>query len=91
MLGLEKPPVRIESYDISNLASSAMVAGMVVFENGRPLKSAYRRFSVKELHGQDDYASMQEVVRRRFGEYFRCRDDLDGTGRPKTNSAFCPT
>lgn len=90
VLGLEKPPVRIESYDISNLASSAMVAGMVVFENGRPLKSAYRRFSVKELHGQDDYASMQEVVRRRFGEYFRCRYDLDGTGRPKNEFGILP-
>ncbi|MBR3268336.1 MAG: excinuclease ABC subunit UvrC [Oscillospiraceae bacterium] len=69
VLGLEKPPLRIESYDISNLSSSAMVAGMVVFENGRPLKSAYRRFSVKELNQQNDYAAMQEIIRRRFQEY----------------------
>ena len=68
VLGLEKPPLRIESYDISNLSSAATVAGMVVFENGRPLKNAYRRFSVKEVQ-QNDYAAMQEVIRRRFQEY----------------------
>ena len=90
LLGLEKPPVRIESYDISNLASAAMVAGMAVFENGRPLKSAYRRFSVKEQHGQDDYASMQEVIRRRLDEYFRCRDDLDEEGNPKNEFGALP-
>ena len=78
LLGLEKPPLRIESYDISNLASAAMVAGMVVFENGRPLKNAYRRFSVKEQHGQDDYASMQEVITRRFQEYFKAQNEQQG-------------
>ena len=90
VLGLAKPPVRIESYDISNLSSAAMVAGMVVFENGRPLKAAYRRFSVKEQHGQDDYASMQEVIRRRIGEYFKCRDDLDENGVPKNQFGVLP-
>lgn len=89
-LGLEKPPVRIESYDISNLSSAAMVAGMVVFENGRPLKKAYRRFSIKEAHGQDDYASMQEVIRRRLDEYFKCKDDLDETGAPKNDFGVLP-
>lgn len=69
VLGLKNPPNRIEAYDISNLSSSAMVAGMVVFEHGRPLKSAYRRFSIKEQDGQNDYAAMQEVIRRRFEEY----------------------
>jgi len=77
VLGLEKPPVRIESYDISNLSSAAMVAGMVVFENGRPLKQAYRRFSIKEQSGQNDYAAMQEVIRRRFAEYFKAQDEAD--------------
>ena len=47
LLGMDKPPEYIEAYDISNLASTAMVAGMAVFENGRPLKSAYKRFSIK--------------------------------------------
>ena len=90
VLGLEKPPVRIESYDISNLSSAAMVAGMVVFENGRPLKKAYRRFSIKEAHGQDDYASMQEVIRRRLDEYFKCKDDLDEDGSPKNDFGVLP-
>ncbi|HBI85289.1 MAG TPA: excinuclease ABC subunit UvrC [Ruminococcus sp.] len=76
-LGLEKPPVRIESYDISNLSSSAMVAGMVVFENGRPLKNAYRRFSIKEQTQQDDYSAMREVIRRRFEEYFKAQAETD--------------
>ena len=61
LLGLEKAPAYIESYDISNLAGGENVAGMVVFENGRPLKSAYRKFKIKTVVGQDDYASMREV------------------------------
>ena len=69
LLGLEKAPAYIESYDISNLAGGENVAGMVVFENGRPLKSAYRKFKIKTVVGQDDYASMREVIRRRFEEY----------------------
>ena len=80
-LGLERPPLRIESYDISNLSSSAMVAGMVVFENGRPLKNAYRRFSIREQQQQNDYAAMQEVIRRRFGEYFKAQEETDETAK----------
>lgn len=77
LLGLEHPPKRIESYDISNLSSSSMVAGMVVFEDGRPLKSAYRRFSIKEQTGQDDYSAMREVIRRRLEEYFKGQEETD--------------
>lgn len=66
LLGLPEPPVYIEAYDISNLGSSSMVAGMVVFENGRPLKKAYKKFSIKETQIQNDYASMREVLERRF-------------------------
>ena len=77
LLGMQKIPVRIESYDISNLASADMVAGMVVFENGRPLKAAYRKFAIKSLAGQNDYAAMQEVIRRRFGEYFKAQAEQD--------------
>ncbi len=83
LLGLPKPPRYIESYDISNLGSDAMVAGMVVFEHGRPLKKAYKRFAIKESQNQDDYACMQEVIRRRLshiGEdkdpYFSRKPDL---------------
>ena len=80
LLGLEKAPSYIESYDISNLRGGENVAGMVVFENGRPLKSAYRKFKVKTVEGQDDYGSMREVIRRRFGEYFACREKGEETG-----------
>ena len=83
LLGLEKVPAYIESYDISNLAGGENVAGMVVFENGRPLKSAYRKFKIKTVEGQDDYGSMREVIRRRFEEYktHAQEGDEEGFGR----------
>lgn len=81
LLNLEKLPVYIESYDISNLAGGENVAGMVVFENGRPLKSAYRKFKIKTVTGQDDYGSMREVLRRRFEEYRQHCDENEGFGR----------
>lgn len=90
VLGLAKPPVRIEAYDISNLSSAAMVAGMVVFENGRPLKSAYRRFSVKELQTQNDYAAMQEIIRRRLNEYKQAMHDETPPDTEKNSFAVLP-
>ena len=74
-LGLEKPPRFIECYDISNLASTNMVAGMVVFENGRPCKKYYKRFSIKTVEEQNDYECMKEVLRRRFENYFEKTDE----------------
>ena len=59
-------PHRMESYDISNLGSDDMVASMVVFVDGKPLKRDYRKFAVKTLTAPDDYAAMQEVLERRF-------------------------
>lgn len=81
LLGLKNPPQYIESYDISNLAGEDNVAGMVVFENGRPLKSAYRKFKIKTVAGQDDYGSMHEVLTRRFQEYVQHQDEGEGFGR----------
>lgn len=75
ILGLKSPPQYIEAYDISNYSSSTMVAGMVVFENGRPLKKAYKRFSIKESAIQNDYACMQEVLKRRFNEYLKGEEE----------------
>lgn len=67
MTGLPRPPERMESYDISNTGSSEIVASMVVYSGDRPLKSAYRRFQIKDVSGHpDDYASMREVLRRRL-------------------------
>ena len=74
-LGLEKPPVFIECYDISNLASQDMVAGMVVYENGRPCRKFYKTFSIKTVTEQNDYACMAEVIERRFRNYFEKTDE----------------
>jgi excinuclease ABC subunit C len=67
VLGLEQPPLRIECYDISNLGPMDKVGSMVVFEDGLPKRSDYRRFEIKGVAGQDDFASMEEMLRRRFG------------------------
>lgn len=75
ILGLSQSPDYIESYDISNLMGSENVAGMIVFKKGRPYRKAYRKFKIKSFAGQDDYASMQEVIRRRFEEYEKHRND----------------
>lgn len=69
ILSLKNFPEYIESYDISNTSGSENVAGMVVFYNGRPLKSSYKKFKIKTFTGQDDYASMKEVISRRIKEY----------------------
>ncbi len=81
LLGLSKTPEYIEAYDISNIGSSDMVAGMVVFENGRPLKSAYKRFSIKTLTEQNDYGAMSEVLSRRLARYFEEKESGKGFGR----------
>lgn len=80
-LGLDKLPEYIESYDISNLAGTENVAGMVVYKNGKPLKSAYKKFKIKGFEGQDDYASMAEVIERRFDEYYKSDDSDEGFGK----------
>ncbi|HHY59372.1 MAG TPA: excinuclease ABC subunit UvrC [Clostridia bacterium] len=66
VLGLAKPPVRIEGFDISHMQGSMTVASMVVFENGEAKPQDYRRFRIKSVDGPDDYASMREVLTRRF-------------------------
>ena len=80
LLGLPTLPLRIESYDISHTAGSDAVGAMVVFQNGKPLKSAYRRFSIKTVSGGDDYAAMREVLERRLQEYTADPDD-EGFGK----------
>ena len=68
MLGME-PPHRMEAYDISNISGTDIVAAMVVFEDGKPKKSEYKRFKLEGLANQDDYASMRQVILRRFSHY----------------------
>jgi len=65
-LHLPRPPSRIECYDISNIQGRAAVGSMVVFDQGKPKPSHYRRFRIKTVSGVDDYAMLQEVLRRRF-------------------------
>lgn len=98
LLGLPKPPEYIESYDISHTFGADNVAGMVVFHNGRPMKSAYKRFAVKGFDGQNDVGSMNEVLTRRFNHYYNDEDGstfkilpdlilLDG-GQPQVNAVL---
>ncbi len=69
LLGLPQRPERMEAFDISNTAGTDIVASMVVFADGKPLKKDYRRFRVKDLADQDDYASMTQILIRRFTHY----------------------
>ncbi|MDJ0792071.1 MAG: excinuclease ABC subunit UvrC [Acidimicrobiia bacterium] len=75
-LALPDAPLRIECYDISTIQGRHTVGSMVVFEDGLPKKSQYRRFKIKSLDGQDDFAAMEEMLRRRFTAYLAER------GRP---------
>lgn len=98
LLGLEKLPEYIESYDISHTFGADNVAGMVVFHNGRPMKSAYKRFAIKGFDGQNDVGSMREVLTRRFNHYYNDEEGstfkilpdlilLDG-GEPQVNAVL---
>ncbi len=74
VLALDKPPLRIECYDVSTIQGRDTVASMVVFEDGLPKKSDYRRFRIRTVAGQDDFAAMEETLRRRFTAYLIDRD-----------------
>src|SRR5207247_1492551 len=65
-LNLESLPLRIECYDVSNIQGEAVVGSMVVFQDAVPKKAHYRKFGVRSLNGQDDYAALAEVISRRF-------------------------
>lgn len=76
-LDLSVPPKRIESYDISNLGDTDIVASMVVYSGGKPLKRDYRKFKISGTAGQDDIGSMREVIRRRFKRYIEGDKSFD--------------
>lgn len=71
VLGLREPPQRIEGFDISNISGTFAVASLVSFKNGRPDRANYRRFKIKTVEGQDDFAGMAEVVKRRYTRLLR--------------------
>ncbi len=78
-LGLPEPPARIEGFDISNISGTFMVSSMVSFWHGRPDRASYRRFKMKTVQQQDDFACMAETIRRR---YSRLQREVT-TGRPE--------
>ena len=86
-LDLPEAPLRIECYDISNLQGSQVVGSMVVFEDGLARKSEYRRFEVRSVEGQDDVASLREVLTRRLARLATERDlpeeEPEGSGEPQ--------
>ena len=79
-LNLESLPLRIECYDISNLQGESVVGSMVVFQDALPKKAHYRKFGVRSLDGQDDYAALAEVISRRFSR-------VGTTPRPRTTTS----
>ncbi|MDD2955210.1 MAG: excinuclease ABC subunit UvrC [Oscillospiraceae bacterium] len=81
LLGLPQPPVYIEAYDISNIGTGTMVAGIVAFENGKPCRDAYKKFNIDGRAAPDDYACMREVITRRFSHYEEERETGRGFGR----------
>jgi excinuclease ABC subunit C len=83
VLGLGQAPLRIEGYDISNLGPTDTVGSMVVFEDGLPKRSDYRRFEIRGVPGQDDFASMEEMLRRRFARLL----EGNGPGSPAPDGA----
>jgi excinuclease ABC subunit C len=87
LLGLDDPPNRIEGYDISNLQGTAAAGSMVVFEQGAPSKSLYRRFTIRDVQGQDDFASMEEVLQRRFRRWKIAHEQIEKPGG-KLDKAF---
>ncbi len=88
-LGLPVPPNRIECYDISNTQGTAMVGSMVVFEQGVPAKSRYRRFNIKSVSGHpDDFASMEEVLTRRFRRWQAAQEEQQTKPGAKPDPAF---
>ncbi|MBI3160243.1 MAG: excinuclease ABC subunit UvrC [Chloroflexi bacterium] len=86
-LGLPVAPLRIECYDISNTQGVAAVGSMVVFERGTPNKKHYRRFNIKTVQGPDDFASMEEVLRRRFARW-RVSEEAAAKPGGKLDPAF---
>jgi excinuclease ABC subunit C len=91
ILDLPAPPQRIEGFDISNISGTFAVASLVSFKNGRPDRANYRRFKIKTVVGQDDFASMAEVVRRRYSRLLnesvaptqKTKNDDDGHAVPQ--------
>lgn len=86
-LTLKEPLNRIECYDISNTQGTSAVGSMVVFEQGVPKKAYYRRFNIRSVNGPDDFASMEEVLTRRFNRW-KAAQEIENTPGKKPDQAF---
>jgi len=86
-LMMERPPNRIECYDISNIQGTSAVGSMVVFEQGVPKKNLYRQFNIHSVEGADDFASMEEVLTRRFNRWKSAQETGETPGK-KPDLAF---
>ena len=89
-LALPEPPNRIECYDISNTQGTASVGSMVVFEQGVPAKKLYRRFNIVSVTGPDDFASMEEVLTRRFRRWQAAQEQTAPGEKKDPSFAFLP-
>jgi excinuclease ABC subunit C len=89
-LGLPAPPTRIECYDISTIQGTATTGSMVVFTKGVPSKQDYRRFRIKTVEGTDDFASLREVLHRRFGRVAQVREAQAKEGGDASRWALLP-
>ncbi|MBQ8300689.1 MAG: excinuclease ABC subunit UvrC [Clostridia bacterium] len=90
LLRLENRPYRIEAYDISNIQGADNVGAMVVFENGKTAKRKYRLFKIKSFEGADDYASMREVIYRRFRHALDEEEQIEQGTLAKKDAKFLP-
>jgi len=89
-LDLKAPPNRIECYDISNTQGVASVGSMVVFEQGVPARKHYRRFNIRSVEGPDDFASMEEVLSRRFKRWQVAQEQRAVGEKPDESFAILP-
>lgn len=89
-LQLKEPPNRIECYDISNIQGTAAVGSMIVFEQGVPHKSLYRRFNIKSVNGPDDFASMEEVLTRRLRRWQSTQEETTPGAKIDPSFAILP-
>ena len=90
LLGFEKPPMLIEAYDISNTSGDCTVGSMVTFRDGKSYRSGYRNFKIKNVSGQNDYASMQEMITRRFSHAIEEKTKIRNGMMDESEAKFLP-
>ena len=90
LLEIDTPPIKIESYDISNFSGNSSIGVQIVYKNGAPCKKLYRKYNIKTVEGQDDYQSMREVISRRINEAYREEDLIKEHKLHKDDAKFYP-